>query len=45
VGWALGPEGQKLVEAVGYYPLPKGASALSEGSKGSSAQKAAGTNK
>jgi hypothetical protein len=33
------------VESVGYYPLPKGARALSEGTKGSSAKKAAGTNK
>jgi len=21
--WVLGPEGQKLVQEVGYYPLPK----------------------
>jgi phosphate transport system substrate-binding protein len=23
VGWVLGQEGQKLVQEVGYYPLPK----------------------
>jgi ABC-type Fe3+ transport system substrate-binding protein len=25
VDWVLGPEGQKLVQEVGYYPLPKAA--------------------
>jgi len=35
VDWVLGPEGQKLVQEVGYYPLPKagGASAAPTASK------------
>jgi phosphate transport system substrate-binding protein len=33
VDWVLGPEGQKIVSAVGYYPLPKKASAANEKTK------------
>jgi phosphate transport system substrate-binding protein len=35
VDWVLGPEGQKLVQEVGYYPLPKagGESAVSGAGK------------
>jgi phosphate transport system substrate-binding protein len=40
VDWVLGDEGQKLVEAVGYYPLPKPISAAANPAKGPSAKKA-----
>ncbi|PYV36982.1 MAG: phosphate-binding protein [Acidobacteria bacterium] len=40
VDWVLGDEGQKLVQAVGYYPLPKEISAASNPPKGASAKKA-----
>lgn len=33
VDWVLGPEGQKIVSAVGYYPLPKKASVADEKAK------------
>jgi phosphate transport system substrate-binding protein len=41
VDWALSPEGQKLVESVGYYPLPKTAPSVSEDTQGRSTKKAA----
>jgi len=33
VDWVLGPEGQKLVQEVGYYPLPKDPAASAPGKK------------
>jgi phosphate transport system substrate-binding protein len=41
VDWALSPEGQKLVESVGYYPLPKATPAVSKDTQGGSRKKAA----
>jgi phosphate transport system substrate-binding protein len=45
VDWVLSSAGQKLVESVGYYPLPKAAAAVSEDSRGPSGKKAAARKK